>query len=116
MDAVSVAGTAADGADDALELLGEAARAPAAVFSPASLQDVSTPEGAGAAGRWPSSALAYLALEWLADHAGDPAIFDYYRRLPDAGSRDEAFEGAFGLTLAEFYEEFEAFRATLRAE
>ena len=90
--------------------------APAAVFSPASLRDVSTPEVAGAAGWWPSRALGYLAVVWLADHAGDPAIFDYYRRLPDAGSHDEAFEGAFGLTFAEFYEEFEAFRATLRAE
>ncbi|MCY3655860.1 MAG: hypothetical protein OXG95_04510 [Chloroflexi bacterium] len=52
----------------------------------------------------------------MRNHAGDPAIFDYYRRLPEATSRGEAFEGAFGLTIEEFYEQFEAYRATLTAE
>ena len=64
---------------------------------------------------FPGGALGFLAVEWLANHAGDPAIFDYYRRLPEATSRDEAFEGAFGLTLEKFYEQFEAYRATLGA-
>ena len=61
-----------------------------------------------------ASSIGFLALEWLTDHTGDPAIFDYYRRLPEAASRGEAFEGAFGLTFEEFYEQFEAYRATLR--
>ncbi|MXW23863.1 MAG: hypothetical protein F4X80_11110 [Chloroflexi bacterium] len=88
----------------------------AAVFNSVTLLDVSNPDGARAAGQWPTKALGYLAVEWLANHAGDPAIFDYYRRLPEATSRDEAFEGAFGLTIEEFYEQFEAYRATLTAE
>ena len=65
---------------------------------------------------FPGGALAFLAVEWLANHAGDPAIFDYYRRLPDATSASEAFEDAFGLTIDEFYEQFEAYRETLTAE
>ena len=89
--------------------------ASAAVYNPVSAPDLSTSDGARAAGRWPTRALGFLAVEWLADHAGDPAVFDYYRRLPDATSRDEAFEGAFGLTFEEFHEQFEAYRATLEA-
>ena len=69
-----------------------------------------------AAGGRVTRALGYLAVEWLADRAGDPAVFDYYRRLPGATSRDDAFEGAFGLTIEEFYQQFEAYRATLTAE
>jgi hypothetical protein len=74
------------------------------------------PDGARAAGAWVTRALGFLAVEWLAAHAGDPAVFDCYRRLPDARSRGEAFEGAFGLTFEEFYEQFEAYRATLTAD
>ena len=84
-----------------------------AVFNPAALRDVSTPDGARAAGDWATKALGFLAVEWLADHAGEPSVFDYYRRLPDAESRDEAFEGAFGLAFKAFYDRFEAYRATL---
>ena len=61
--------------------------------------------------------VAFLAAEWLADHAGDPALFDFFQRLPETNYRwEEAFEGAFGLTIEEFYEQFEAYRATLTAE
>ena len=67
----------------------------------------------GANAAW---SLGFLAVEWLANHAGDPAIFDYYRRLPEAESFATAFEGAFGLTFEEFYEQFAAYRATLTAE
>ena len=68
-----------------------------------------------AVGTRETQALGFLAVEWLADHAGDLAVFDYYRRLPEATSRDEAFEGAFGLTFEEFYEQFEAYREALEA-
>ena len=62
---------------------------------------------------WAQRALSFLAVEWLANHAGGPAVFDYYRRLPEATSPDEAFEQAFDLTFEEFYEQFEAYRGTL---
>ena len=58
-------------------------------------------------------ALGYLAVEWLANHAGDPAIFEYYRHEPDSLRRGEGFEGVFGLTLMDFYEQFEAYREAL---
>ena len=60
---------------------------------------------------WPSGSLAFLALEWLAARAGESAILDYYRLLPGSRTWEEAFEGAFGLTIDDFYEAFEAHRA-----
>ena len=65
---------------------------------------------------WPTKALGFLAVEWLANHAGDPAVFEYYRVLPSSMSREAAFEQAFGLTLEDFYERFEAYRAELVAQ
>ena len=59
------------------------------------------------------SALFFLAASWLADHAGEKALLEYFRLLPSAQTIYEAFEHAFGLTLEEFYEQFEAYRATL---
>ena len=50
----------------------------------------------------------------LVERAGEPAVFEYYRLLPPLPSVDAAFEQAFGLTLEDFYEQFEAYRATLR--
>ena len=58
--------------------------------------------------------LGFLAVEWLAERAGEPALFDYYRVLPPATSAEAAFEQAFGLTIEDFYEQFEAYRATLQ--
>ena len=55
--------------------------------------------------------VAVLAIEWLTERVGDPAIFDYYRRLPDSASWEEAFEAAFGIAVDDFYVEFEAYRA-----
>ena len=81
--------------------------------NPTHLERIETPSDARAVGPYFAWNIGFLAVEWLANHAGDPALFDYYRRLPEATSRDEAFEGAFGLTLEEFYEQFEAYRATL---
>ncbi len=59
------------------------------------------------------SALFFLAAEWLATHAGDWAVIEYFRLLPSVGTWWPAFEQAFGLTIEEFYEDFEAYRATL---
>ena len=67
---------------------------------------------AGLADGWPAArGLAFLAVEWLAERAGDPGIFDYYRRLPGSTSWEEAFEAAFGIAIDDFYVEFEAYRA-----
>ena len=60
------------------------------------------------------SALFSLAAEWLAAHAGDRALLEYFRLLPPLDTADAAFEQAFGLTLDDFYEQFEAYRETLR--
>lgn len=70
-------------------------------------------------------ALSILAVDFLLQRAGDQALFEYVRLLPrlpggawyaPAGSIGDAFEGAFGLTFEEFYEQFEAYRQTLTAE
>ena len=63
---------------------------------------------------FPGGALGFLAVEWLAEYAGEPALFEYYRVLPSSTSHDDAFEQAFGLTIEDFYERFEAYRATLQ--
>ncbi len=62
----------------------------------------------------PPPSLSYLAVDWLVERAGEPAVFEYYRVLPSATSAAAAFESAFGLTIDEFYEQFEAYRETLR--
>ena len=58
--------------------------------------------------------LGFLAAEWLADHAGETALFDFYRERHVSPSWEAAFEAAFGLTPDAFYAEFERYRATLR--
>ena len=59
-------------------------------------------------------ALSILAVDWLLRRAGESALFEYFRLLPPLDTADAAFESAFGLTLEEFYEQFEAYRETLR--
>ena len=59
-------------------------------------------------------ALGFLAVEWLAKRAGDSAVFEYHRQEPFRTGWEAAFEAAFGLTLEDFYEQFEAYRAALR--
>ncbi|MCY3887105.1 MAG: hypothetical protein OXG19_05300 [Chloroflexi bacterium] len=56
-------------------------------------------------------ALGFLAAEWLAQRAGEPALFEYYRLLPASESWEAAFEGAFGITIEDFYVGFAAHRA-----
>ena len=62
--------------------------------------------------------LGLLAVDWLVERAGEPALLEYHRSLAAATSWrsafDSAFESAFGLTAESFYEQFEAYRATLR--
>jgi len=55
--------------------------------------------------------LGFLAAEWLADHAGHSALTDYFRRLPSSPGWESAFEGAFGISIDDFYTTFEAYRA-----
>ena len=56
-------------------------------------------------------ALSFLAADWLAQRAGEPALFEYYRLLPSSDTWQDAFEGAFGITIDDFYQEFAAYRA-----
>ena len=72
-----------------------------------------------------TEALGFLAAEWLAARAGEPALFEYHRtaraasRNARAASRDPApqwqdtFRTVFGLTLEEFHAAFEAHLAAL---
>lgn len=57
--------------------------------------------------------LGFLAADWLAQRAGAEALLGYYRRLPSGEGWQQAFEGAFGLTVDDFYAAFEAYRAEL---
>ena len=56
-------------------------------------------------------ALSFLAADWLAQRAGEPALFEYYRLLPTSDSWQEAFEGAFGMAIDDFYAAFAEHRA-----
>ena len=87
----------------------------AALHAPHRLESLDTPDEARAAGEWPTRALGFLAVEWLARHAGEPAVFEYYRVLPSSSSREAAFESAFGIALDEFYRQFAGYRAGLRS-
>ena len=60
---------------------------------------------------WAIGGVGFLAVERLAARAGDPAIFEYYRLLPSSETWQEAFASAFGITVENFYSEFEAYRA-----
>ena len=56
-------------------------------------------------------ALRFLAADWLTQRAGEPALFEYYRLLPSSDTWQEAFQGAFGITIDDFYAAFAAYRA-----
>ena len=64
-----------------------------------------------ALGRRRAGALSFLAADWLVERAGEPALFEYYRLLPSSDTWREAFEGAFGITIDDFYDEFAKYRA-----
>lgn len=65
-------------------------------------------------GNGPVAALGYLAVDWLAERVGEPAVFEYYRLLLPSPSPEAAFELAFGLTIEEFHVAFDEYHATLR--
>ena len=75
------------------------------------LREMEASAGVDAAGSQAADALSFLAGEWLAQRAGELALFEYYRLLPSSDSWEEAFEGAFGITIDDFYAAFEAYRA-----
>ena len=54
--------------------------------------------------------LGFLGIAWLAEHSGDQSIVEFYRQLADKPDWREAFEPAFGMTLKEFHEQFDAYR------
>ena len=58
-----------------------------------------------------AEALSFVAVEWLLEHAGDRALFNYYGLLVETARWQDAFKTAFGITPDDFYEEFEAYRA-----
>ena len=58
-----------------------------------------------------TEALSFLAADWLLARAGEPAIFEYYRLRQSTDDWQEAFEGAFGITIDDFYTAFEEYRA-----
>lgn len=63
-------------------------------------------------------ALGFLAAEWLAARAGEPALFEYHRnakaaRRDPASQWPDTFRTVFGLTLEEFHPAFEAHLAAL---
>ena len=52
-----------------------------------------------------------LAVELLASRAGERAVLDYYMLRQPGTTWQETFQGAFGMSVEEFYELFEAHRA-----
>ena len=56
------------------------------------------------------NALSALAVYWLEVSFGEQQIFEYYRRIPAERSWQAAFERTFGLSIDQFYEQFERWR------
>ena len=57
-----------------------------------------------------ANSIGYLAMEWLADEAGEDAILDYFSNLKPAADWREAFSESFGLPVDDFYSRFEEYR------
>ncbi len=77
------------------------------------LRDLTTPAGLAQAEDVGGTSLSFLAVDWLAQRAGERAIVEYYRLLPTSDSWEEAFEGAFGMAIDDFYQAFAEYRAGL---
>ena len=58
--------------------------------------------------------LGFLAVDLLAQRAGEEALLDYYRSIATGLPWREAFSSVFGIDVDEFYEEFERHRAENR--
>ena len=79
------------------------------------LREMETRDGWRAASDRGGTFLPFLAVDWLARHAGEASLFAYWREhAEDHSDWRRAFETAFGLTADAFYAAFERYRATLR--
>ena len=56
-------------------------------------------------------ALGFLAVVRLVQHSSDDALLKYYELLLEYDTWQGAFEGAFGISLDDFYASFEEYRA-----
>lgn len=66
-------------------------------------------------GAHPGYDLGSLAVAWLVERAGEQAVIGFWQELRSSATWGEAFLTAFGMTTADFYEEFDEYRrATLR--
>lgn len=55
-----------------------------------------------------------IAMQYLQrEHGREPLLHEYWRQVPRAADWQTAFATAFGLSVGQFYEQFEAYRATL---
>ncbi len=61
-------------------------------------------------------ALSYFAVEWLVERTGEPALFDFFEQWSPYEDWKPVFEATFGISVEDFYEEFEAYRAELFAD
>ena len=68
-------------------------------------------EAGRAAGTPAATELSHLAVSWLAERAGERTLVEYLRRRSAADPWSQTFEATFGLSVAEFHEEFAAFRS-----
>ena len=58
-----------------------------------------------------TESLSSLGVEWLAGHAGDDSLIEFWRQLRQHDRWEDAFRDAFGLTTTDFYRRFESWRA-----
>ncbi|MYE45222.1 MAG: hypothetical protein F4X25_00415 [Chloroflexi bacterium] len=57
------------------------------------------------------TALGFFAVEWLAQRAGNPAVFDYLKLVRTSNDWRAAFATAFGIDVEDFYLSFATYRA-----
>ena len=55
--------------------------------------------------------LSYFAVDWLAQRAGEQSLLEYLRQRSSSEPWQDTFEAVFGISVDNFYEEFEAYRA-----
>ena len=89
------------------------------------LRQLESHDGSRGVGYEPTRALSFLAADWLVRHADERSLLEYFRLIPrgdpelphhrpGAGSWRAAFEQAFGVSVEDFYERFEADREAAR--
>ena len=88
------------------------------------LAQLATTDGWETAAEAERVALSIVAVDWLLGRAGELALFDYFRLLPEGTpglpslvvTAASAFDQAFGITLGDFYKQFDVYRSNLAAE